>query len=54
MQAYLDTEMRRRSRFLPLVQLSHRQTNKQVRIQQSLEPRHNRKTIVHLTINGVN
>jgi hypothetical protein len=54
MQAYLDGEMRRRNRFLPLVQLSHRQTNKQVRIQQSLEPRYNRKGIVHLKINGIN
>lgn len=54
MQAYLDNSMRRRNRFLPLVQLSHWQTNKQVRIQQSLEPRYNRKGIVHWTINGVN
>jgi hypothetical protein len=46
--------MRRRNRFLPLVQLSHRQTNKQTRIQQSLEPRYNRDGIYHLTVAGEN
>jgi hypothetical protein len=35
MKAYLDTEARRRNKFLPLVELSHRQTNKQTRIQLS-------------------
>jgi hypothetical protein len=52
--AYWDLEMRRRNRFLPLVQLSHRQTNKQTRIQQSLEPRYNRGGIYHLTVSGEN
>ena len=54
MKAYLDSEARRRNRFLPLVELSHRNTNKQIRIQQSLEPRYNRKGIVHLTVGGIN
>jgi hypothetical protein len=54
MKAYLDSEARRRNKFLPLVELSHRQTNKQTRIQQSLEPRYNRKAIFHLTVGGVN
>lgn len=54
MKAYLDSEARRRNKFLPLVELSHRQTNKQTRIQQSLEPRYNRKAIFHLTVSGVN
>ena len=44
----------RRNEFLPLVALSHRQTNKQTRIQQSLEPRYDRKAIFHLTAGGVN
>lgn len=54
MKAYLDSEARRRNRFLPLVELSHRQLNKQVRITQSLEPRYSRKGIIHLTVAGVN
>jgi hypothetical protein len=54
MKAYLDSEARRRNRFLPLMELSHRQTNKQVRIQQSLEPRYSRGGIFHLTMGGVN
>lgn len=54
MKAYLDSEARRRNKFLPLIELSHRSTNKQIRIQQSLEPRYNRKAIYHLTVGGVN
>jgi hypothetical protein len=54
MKAYLDSEARRRNKFLPLVELSHRQTNKQIRIQQSLEPRYGRKAIFHITIAGEN
>jgi hypothetical protein len=54
MKAYLDSEMRRRNRFLPLMELSHRQTAKQTRIQQALEPRYNRKGIFHLTVAGQN
>ena len=54
MKAYLDSEARRRNKFVPLVELSHRQTNKQIRIQQSLEPRYGRKAIYHLTVAGVN
>jgi hypothetical protein len=54
MKAYLDSEARRRNKFLPLIELSHRNTNKQIRIQQSLEPRYNRKAIFHLTVSGVN
>lgn len=54
MKAYLDSEARRRNKFLPLVELSHKQTNKQIRIQQSLEPRYSRNAIYHLTMGGVN
>jgi len=43
-----------RNRFLPLIELSHRQTNKQTRIRQSLEPRYSRKAIFHLTVASVN
>ncbi|MGD0421575.1 MAG: hypothetical protein ABSA68_18670 [Xanthobacteraceae bacterium] len=50
----MDAEKRRRNCFLPLLQLSHRQTNKQVRVQQSFEPQYNRKGIVHLKINSIN
>jgi hypothetical protein len=54
MQQYLNDEMRRRNRFLLLFELHHRQTAKQVRIPQSLEPRYNRKGIFHLTTAGQN
>lgn len=54
MKAYLDSEARRRNRFLPLVELSHRQTNKQTRITQSLEPRYARKGIFPITVGGIN
>lgn len=53
-KAYPDSEMRRRNRFLPLMELSHRPTAKQTRIQQALEPRYNRKSIFHLTVAGEN
>jgi hypothetical protein len=49
MKAYLATEMLRRNRFPPLMELSHRSTNKQTRIQQALEPRYNRKGIFNPT-----
>ena len=42
------------NRFLPFVELSHRQINKQTRIQQALETRYNRKGIFHLNVAGVN
>jgi hypothetical protein len=40
MKAYLDGEARRRNRFLPLMELSHRSIAKQTRIQQALERRY--------------
>ena len=46
MKAPSDSEVRRRNK------LSHGQTNKQTRIEQSLEPRYNRKAIFHLAISG--
>lgn len=46
--------MRIRNKFLPLRELSHRSTAKQIRIQQALEPRYNRGAIYHLTIAGQN
>jgi hypothetical protein len=54
MQQYLQDQMRLRNRFLPLRELSHRATAKQVRIQQSLEPRYHRRAIFHLTVGGRN
>jgi hypothetical protein len=33
---------------------SHRQTNKQVRMQQSSKPRHNRKRVIQQAVNGLN
>jgi hypothetical protein len=54
MQQYLQDQMRLRNRFLPLRELSHRATAKQVRIQQALEPRYHRRTIFHLTVGGQN
>jgi hypothetical protein len=54
LQQYLSDEMRRRNRFLNLIELSHRMTNKHTRIQQALEPRYARRTIYHLTVASVN
>lgn len=54
LQQYLNDEMKKRNRFLSLVELSHRMTNKHTRIQQALEPRYNRKGIYHLTVGGEN
>ena len=54
LQQYLQDQMRLRNKFLPLRELSHRATAKQVRIQQALEPRYHRRGIFHLTVGGSN
>lgn len=54
LQPYFEEEMRRRNHFLPLVELSHRQTRKIQRIEQGLSPRYERGAIFHLTIGNQN
>jgi hypothetical protein len=54
LQQCLQDQMRLRNKFLPLRELSHRATAKQVRIQQALESRYHRRGIFHLTVGGSN
>ncbi len=44
---FLDDEMRKRGIYLPIVELEHRQTNKEVRIQ-GLVPRYERGAVIHI------
>lgn len=53
MKSYLEEEQRKRNKFLPLVELHHRQQNKNLRIQQSLEPRYQSHAVFHLTQGGI-
>ena len=53
MQQYLEEEMRKRNHYLPIVELKHGGTKKEIRIE-SLQPRYERGGINHITINGVN
>lgn len=48
LETYLDEEMRKRKHFLPLVELSHGGTKKEIRIE-ALQPRYERGAIFHLT-----
>ena len=44
---FLDEEMRKRSKFLPIVELDHKQTAKEIRVR-SLLPRYESKSIMHI------
>jgi len=48
LQSYLDEEMRKRNKFLPIVELEHRQTQKETRIR-GLIPRYSSKSVYHIT-----
>lgn len=50
---YLDEEMRRRGHYLPIVELTHGGTKKEIRIE-GLQPRYERGAIFHLTRYGRN
>lgn len=50
---YLDEEMRRRNHYLPIVELSHGGTKKEIRIE-SLQPRYERGAVYHLVKYGKN
>lgn len=47
LKPYLDSEQRKRNKFLPLVELHHRQTSKEIRIR-GLIPRYASKSIFHI------
>lgn len=47
-EKFLDDEMRKRGIYLPIVELDHRQTNKEVRIR-GLVPRYERGGVYHIT-----
>lgn len=47
LKPYLDSEQRRRNHFLPIVELSHEQTKKEIRIR-GLIPRYAAKSIYHI------
>jgi len=50
---YLDEEMRRRNHYLPIVELKHGGTKKEIRIE-GLQPRYERGAVFHLTQYGRN
>lgn len=53
LETYLDQEMRQRKHFLPLVELSHGGTKKEIRIE-GLQPRYERGAVFHIMRYGKN
>lgn len=49
LKPFLDSEQRKRNKFLPIVELSHKQTAKEVRIRGGLIPRYASGSIIHIT-----
>jgi len=48
LKTYLDDEMRKRNKFLPIVELEHRHTQKEIRIR-GLIPRYSSGSVYHIT-----
>ena len=48
LQVYLDEEQRRRNHYLPIVEISHGGTKKEIRIESGLQPRYENGAIFHI------